>query len=169
MLFLHSLFNICFRTGKVPDIWGKTIIHPIPKSSSADPRDPLSYRGISLASAIYKIYASILNSRLNDWSERDGKITEEQNGFRKERSTIDQILSLTNIIETRKKRRRSTFSAFIDFRKAYDMINREKLWQKLLDSGIGGNMSKAIKSLYASVTASVRLGGCSTEWFDIKC
>ena len=169
VLFLHSLFNVCFETGKVPLIWGKTIINPIPKSSSADPRDPLSYRGISLASALYKIYSSILNSRLNTWAERNNKIVEEQNGFRKSRSTTDQILSLINIIETRKKQKKSTFCAFIDFRKAYDMINREKLWQKLIEAGVGGKMFYAIKSLYTSVTASVRLGAYSTEWFDIKC
>ena len=49
------------------------------------------------------------------------------------------------------------------------MIDRDKLWKKLLDSGIGGNMYRAIKSLYSSVKASVRLGSYTTEWFDIKC
>ena len=48
--FLHVLFNVCFNKGVVPAVWGKCVIKPIPKASSKDPRDALSYRGISLAS-----------------------------------------------------------------------------------------------------------------------
>ena len=55
ILFMLTLFNICFDKGIVPSIWGKCIINPIPKSSSSDPRDPLAYRGIALASSVYKI------------------------------------------------------------------------------------------------------------------
>ena len=57
--FLHILFNIYFETGTVSSVWGKCIISPIPKSSTIDRRDPLSYRGIVLASSMYKLY--ILN------------------------------------------------------------------------------------------------------------
>ena len=60
--FLDVLFNVCFENGIVPAGWGKCIINPIPKSSTTDRRDPLSYRGISLAPAMYKLYCSVLNS-----------------------------------------------------------------------------------------------------------
>ena len=48
---LHILFNVCFRTGNIPTEWGKGryIINPIPKSNSCDQREPLSYRGVTLA------------------------------------------------------------------------------------------------------------------------
>ena len=101
--FLQILYNICFDNGTVPSDWGNCIINPIPKSSTSDKRDPLSYRGISLAPTMYKLYCSILNRRLSYWSEQNDKVVDEQNGFRKGRSTADQILSLTNIIDTRKK------------------------------------------------------------------
>lgn len=65
---------------------------------------------------------------------------DSQNGFRKGRSTIDHIKSLSSIIETRKLKRLSTFTAFIDFRKAYDGINRNLLFQNLLHIGVNGNM-----------------------------
>ncbi len=114
------LFNICFDTGCTPTLWGKSIIHPIPKSSTNDPRDPLSYRGISLASSMYKVYSTIINTRLSVWSESNGKIVDEQNGFRKKRSTVDQIACLTNIIDTRKKFETANFLCFsLIFRKAY--------------------------------------------------
>ena len=95
---------------------------------------------------MYKIYCSVINSRLASWCEVNNKLVDEQNGFRKCRSTIDQVSMLTNIIESRKKRKLSTFCAFIDFRKAYDCINRDLLWEKLESVGIDGKLFKAIKS-----------------------
>ena len=167
--FLHILFNICFDNGFVPSDWGKCVINPIPKSSTSDRRDPLYYRGISLAPAMYNLYCSVLNRRLSSWSEQHGKLTDVQNGFRKGRSTTDHILSLTNIIDTRKRLRKPTFCAFIDFRKAYDTINRNILWKRLSNIGISGKMFSAIKSLYLSVRSCVRVNSYKTDWFDVQC
>ena len=58
---LHKLFNVCFKTGKVPNMWNRGIITPIPKCSTSDPRNPLSYRGITLAPFAYKVLCGILN------------------------------------------------------------------------------------------------------------
>lgn len=80
--YLHILFNVCFRSGMMPSDWGKGIIHPIPKSSTADRRDPLSYRGITLANSMYKIYCHVLNERLTKWVEANHVILDNQNGFR---------------------------------------------------------------------------------------
>ena len=121
---LHKLFNLCFSSGNVPNIWNKGIITPIPKCSTSDPRDPLSYRGITLAPFTYKMYCSILNERLVKWLDEREIINDEQNGFMKGKSTIDHISTITSIIETRKKCKLSTYVAFIDFKKAYDSINR---------------------------------------------
>ena len=51
---LHILYNVVFTEGTIPTEWGKGVINPIPKSSTTDPRDPLQYRGITLASCLYK-------------------------------------------------------------------------------------------------------------------
>ena len=121
--FLYVLFNVCFDKSILPSMWNKCIINPIPKSSTTDHKDPLSYRGIALASSMY----NVLNTRISSWCEENDKVTDEQNGFRKNRSTIDHAITLTNIIDTRKKRKLSTYCAFTDFRKAYDCINRDLL------------------------------------------
>ena len=101
MYCLLKLFNVCFQTGQVQKEWSKCIINPIPKSSTNDRRDPMSYRGIALAPASYKLFCGILNNRLIKWAETNEILADEQNGFRKGRSTIDHISSITNIIETR--------------------------------------------------------------------
>ena len=46
--FMHCLFNICYKSGKVPTLWSTGIINLIPKSGNKEPRDPMSYRGITL-------------------------------------------------------------------------------------------------------------------------
>ena len=102
---------------------------------SNDKRDPLSYRGISLAATMYKIYSSILNKRTVKWTDSNGIIAEEQNVFRKERSTVNHSSCLTNVIDTHKTFKLSTFCAFIDFRKALDSVNRNLLRQKLANNG----------------------------------
>ena len=166
--FLHILFNICFDTGVIPSDWGKCVINPIPKSCTSDRRDPLSYRGIALAPSMYKIYCFILNERLSNWSEQNGKIIDEQNGFRKKCSTVDHLSSLTSLIDTRRKRKLSTYCAFIDFRKAYDCINRDILWGRLSSIGVSGKLFGAIKSLYSSISSCVRISHLTTDWFNVS-
>ena len=135
---LNISFNVWFRTGNIPTEWGKEIINPIPKSNSYDQRDPLSYRGITLASSLYKLYCAILNNRLTRWVEENGKLVDEQNGFRKDRHTIYQVTLLTNLIETRKKKRLLNFCAFIDFKKAFDPVDKKLLWKRLNGTGVKG-------------------------------
>ena len=166
--FLHILFNICFDTGVIPSDWGKCVINPIPKSCTSDRRDPLSYKGIALAPSMYKIYCFILNERLSNWSEQNGKIIDEQNGFRKKRSTVDHLSSLTSLIDTRRKRKLSTYCAFIDFSKAYDCINRDILWGMLSSIGVSGKLFGAIRSLYSSISSCVRINHLTTDWFNVS-
>ena len=165
--FLLRLFKVCFQTSKAPTQWSKCTLNPIPKSSTSDKRDPLSYRGIALAPSSYKLFCGILNNRLVKWADANGVLADEQNGFRKGRSTVDHISSLTNMIETRKLKQKQTFVAFIDFRKAYDCIDRSLLWLKLEDLGIGGNILNVIKAMYSDVEYCVRLNGVDTEWFKV--
>ena len=165
---LFHMFKACFDTGIIPECWQWSIVNPIPKSSTSDPRDPLNYRGITLASAVYKLYAGILNRRLTAWSEQNGKVGDEQNGFRAGRSCIDHLSTLSQLIDTRKQQNLSTFVAYIDFSKAYDRINRGLLWSKLDKMGISPKFMLALKSLYRNVKSSVKINGVLSEWFDVN-
>ena len=95
---LHKLMSLAFEQGMVPQDWNRGIIHPIPKSSSNDPTDPLCYRGISLISIPCKIYCMVLTTRLTKWMEANKVLAEEQNGFWQNRSCLDHLYTLNNII-----------------------------------------------------------------------
>ncbi len=139
--FLFKLFQNCFVTGVVPSLWLKGIITPLPKDNS---RDSMNDRGITLACSMYKLYCYILNARLVTWSEANGLIADAQNGFRSARNFQDHLNSLTNIIETRKQMKKSTFVLFVDFSKAFNKINRESLWSKLKQMGVPEKMVNAL-------------------------
>ena len=143
---LTNLFNKCFISWLIPDIWKKRIIQQIPKSN--DIRDSMNYPGLSITSKANKMYCNILNKRLTLWNDANSIIINEQNGFRKGRSTIDHLSTLTYIVETQKlqKKQQPTFAAFIDFRKAYDCINRKRLFNKLNRLGLDINILGALKS-----------------------
>ena len=62
---IYELFKVCFNHQKIPDMWTKSVIHPITKETTKS-NDPLKYRGLALQSCIYKIFSSIINKRLTD-------------------------------------------------------------------------------------------------------
>ena len=127
------------------------------------------YRGITLTSCVYKIFCGVLNNRLQSWCEVYNKISDEQNGFRPGRNTVDQLFSVSTIVETRKIRRLSTFVSFIDFRKAYDRIPRGLLLQKLQAIIIKGAMYRVFEAIYKETKCCVQINGKHTSWFLVEC
>ena len=81
--------------------------------------------------------------------------------------TVDHINTITSIIETRKKCKLSTYVAFIDFKNAYDSINRALSFNKLENLGISLKFMFALKGLYSNIECSVRLNGNMTDWFNV--
>ena len=163
---LKTLFNACLEHGVVPTMWYKTIISPILKKDK-DYRDPMNYRGISLMSTISKLFSSILNERVVSFLDTNEILCEEQNGFRKLRACIDHIYVLTTVIRNRKLQGKETFLCYVDFSKAFDSVNRDCLWFKLMNIGIQGNILKVIKSMYENLEACVKVNGQLTDWFSV--
>ena len=170
--FMLHLFNKCYVDGVYPTLWKKSIINPIPKGNLGNDKmyNPEFYRGITLAAASYKLFCGILNSRLQVFAELNGLIADEQNGFRSKRSCVDHIMSVVNIVESRIKKKQSTYAAFIDFKQAYDGISRDLLWKKLEKIGfiVGSRFFNALKGIYDTVQCSVRVNGHLSNWFEVS-
>ena len=98
VLYLAKLFNVCFHAGVIPESWSRGIINPIPKNPKDDSHNQLNYRGITITSSVYKLYSDVLNYRLSSWIENNSILCDEQDGFRKNRSTMDHISSLAYVL-----------------------------------------------------------------------
>jgi hypothetical protein len=166
--FLHKFFNCCLIEGVIPLQWQKGIIIPVSKKAKPT-KCPNDYRGISLQSMILKTFCRILQSRLVNFLEQNEMLSDEQNGYRKGRSCQDHIFVLTSIIENRMCLKQDTYGCFIDFKKAFDSVNRDILWKKLEGRyGLHGKFLEILKSMYARTESCVRIGGSLTDWFDVR-
>ena len=164
---LYRIINFCFENGTVPSEWNTGIIKPIPKSDASDPRNPMCYRGICLISIPCKIYADILNSRLSNWIEDNNIVEDEQNGFRQKRSCLEHIYALYTVINKRKQQKQSTYICFVDAKKAFDTVQRDCLWYKLMSVGINGKILKAIQSFYTDVKCAVKVNEYVTPFLCV--
>ena len=161
---LCELFNFIFRSNTYPESWTKGLIVPVPKKG--DLTNVNNYRGITLTSIFSKIYSLILEDRLRTWTENNNIIDDCQFGFRKIKSTVDCIYILQAIINSKLSRKRKLYCAFIDFRKAFDLVYRNGIWFKLCELGASLNFVKSIKAIYSSVKACVKLLGKTSDCFD---
>ena len=118
-----KLFNKIFDGGMFPREWSKSIIVPIHKKG--DVNQPDNYRGIALTSVISKVYTNILNKGLSEWAEMEEKMIEEQAGFRAGSSTLYAMVQKYLLKHTK------LYVAFVDFKKAFDSVNRNALWSVL--------------------------------------
>ena len=152
------LFNACWKFGVVPSLWKRSIIVPIPKVRVKGACDTSNFRGISLTSLVGKIMCMVLNNRLAGFLEAKEILADEQGGFRMGRGCRDQILSLVLIGQSMVAKKSSGMvAAFIDFRKAYNRVDRMKLWDCLGQHGIGGHFLMFLKGLYEGSMSQVRI------------
>ena len=163
--YLTTLFNNIFESGNIPDSWGNSIICPLHKKGSLF--DPNNFRGVSLINTICKMFTNILTSRLDKWTEKFNVIHESQAGFRRQYSTVDNIFTLHAVTQKYLCKKGGRFYClFIDFRKAFDSIDHDKLWDALTRKGIEGNFLRVWKSLYSKLKSCVKVDENLTNYFD---
>ena len=160
----EKLFNVIFDTGIIPDIWLIGSIKPIFKNKG-NKYDPNNFRPITILSCLGKLFTSILNDRLNTFSEEFKVLNESQCGFRKQYSTIDSIFILYSFFECLKSKNKKLFCAFVDFEKAFDKVWREALWYKLLLNNINGKMYRLILNMYDNIKSCVVYNNCKSDFF----
>ena len=95
-------------------------------------------------------------------------MTDVQAGFRKGRGTRDQIANIRWIIEkAREFQKKNIYFSFIDYAKAFDCVDHNKLWKILKEMGLSDHLTCFLRNLYAGQEATVRTGHGTTEWFQI--
>ena len=142
------------------DRWTKGCILPFPKKG--DLGLAKNYRGITLTSIAAKIYNALLWNRIVP--QIDKILRKNQNGFRRNRSTTSQILTIRRILEGVRAKNLQATLLFVDFTKAFDSIHRGKMEQILLAYGLPEETIAAIMILYRNTKVKVRSPDGDTDY-----
>ena len=108
---------------------------------------------------------SSLKSRLQQYVKQE--LADVQAVFRKGRGTKDKIVNIHCIIEKAREFQKNIYFCFIDYTKAFDFVDYNKLWKILQEMGIPNHLTCLLWSLYASQEATVRTGHGTMDWFQI--
>jgi len=120
-----------------------------------------NYRGISLNQIASKVYNRLILNRIRPTI--DSLLRPNQNGFRPGRSTSSHLLALRRIIEELQNHKKEAVITFIDFKKAFDSIDRKKMLKILSSYGIPPEIVSAIKVMYENTSALVITSEGNTE------
>ena len=96
------------------------------------------------------------------------ELPDVQAGFRKGRGTRDQIASILWIIKKARKLQKNIYFCFIDYAKAFDCVDHNKMSKILQEMGIPDHLTCLLRNLYADQEATVRTGHETTDWFQIR-
>ena len=146
-----------------PDQWIISVIVPLPKKG--DLSLMTNYRGISLLSIAAKVYNKILLNRIRD--EVDPILRKNQAGFRPGKSCAQQIHILRRVLEGFRDYQLPLVVTFIDFKKAFDSINRKVMFAVLRHYGIPEAVVNAISVLYKNSKSAVMVDGGLSDPFDV--
>ncbi|GFT16242.1 probable RNA-directed DNA polymerase from transposon X-element [Trichonephila clavipes] len=120
ILSLLSLFNRIWETHVFPTQWCHAHVLPFPKPGK-DPTSAINYRPIALTSCLSKLMERMVSARLMFHLESHNLLSPLQSGFRKSRSTTDNLLRLETSIREAFVKKQYNISVFFDIKKAYDM------------------------------------------------
>lgn len=162
---LTAACNEVMRGGIVPPSWNEATVVVIPKPGR-DQTDPKSYRPISLLNNAYKVLTALLTARLNkivpEYVHRD------QAGFIPGRDILDNVYRTLEVIHHCKSQEADpALLLSLDVEKAFDRVEHEYILSLLYRMNFGPYFTNAIRALYTSPTASVRVNGLQSGTFSV--
>lgn len=162
--WLTRLCNIAWRLRTVPLDWQTGVVIPLFKKG--DRRVCSNYRGITLLSLPGKVYARVLEGRIQPIVEH--RIQEEQCGFRPSRGALDQLYTLFRVLEGSWEFAQPVHMCFVDLEKAFDRVPRGTLWGVLWEYGVRGPLLRAVRSLYDQSRSLVCIAGSKSDLFPVR-
>ena len=158
---LHSICQQIWKIQHWPQDEKRSVFIPIPKKGNH--KECSNYCTIALTSQASKVILKILQARLQQYVNRE--LPDVQAGFRKCRETRDQIANIWWIIEKARKFQKSIYFCYVDYDKAFDSVDHNKLWKILKEMAIPDHLTCLLRNLYAGQEATVRIGHGTTGWF----
>ena len=157
---LHSICQQIWTTQQWPQDWKMSVFIPILKKGSS--RECSNYCTIGLISHASKVMLRIFQASLQQYM--NWGLPDAQAGFRKGRGTRDQIANICWIIKKAREFQKNICLCFIDYTKAFDCVDYDKLWKILKEMGIPDHLTCLLRNLYADQEATVRTGHRTTDW-----
>jgi len=161
---VHRIIVKIWEMEQLPEEWKDGVICPIYKKG--DKLDCENYRAITITNAAYKILSQLLFRRLSPLANRF--VGSYQAGFTDGRSTTDQIFTLRQILQKCREYQIPTHHLFIDFKAAYDSIDRAQLWQIMHENGFPEKLIRLIQATMDGVKCSVRISGALSDPFESR-
>ncbi|XP_052562748.1 uncharacterized protein LOC128092589 [Culex pipiens pallens] len=156
---LQRLIVKDWDTEQLPEEWKEGVICPLYKK-----RDKLefeNYRAITILNAAYKVLSQIIFCRLSERAK--DFVGTYQAGFVEGKSTTDQISLLRQILQKCREYQIPTHHLFIDFKAAYDSVDREELWKIMYENGFPGKLIRLVKSTMDGARCSVKISGAMSD------
>ena len=163
MKVLHSICQKVWKTQQWPQDWKRSVFIPIPKKGND--KECSNYGTIPLITHSSEVILKILQGRLQQYVNPE--LRDVQAGFREGRGTRDQIASFCWITEKAREFQKNIYFCFIDYAKAFDCVDHNKLWKILKELGILGQLTCLLRNLYAGQETTVRTGYGTTNLFQI--
>ena len=127
-----------------------------------------NYRGVTLTSTAYKIYANIVNERIIKELDENEGWSRSQAGFRRGRGTIENVKVLKHLVGMRIGRGKKVWAFFLDLKAAFDRLDREVLWQMMRKRGINEGLIGRVREIYAETRCRVRIGEVVSREFWVE-
>ena len=162
---LTDIFRKSVASGEVPEDWRKANITCIFKTGNR--QDPGNYRPVSLTSVICKLLESNIREVMMEHLSSHKLLSDSQFGFRKNRSTILQLLTVMEDWTEALDNNLQVDTVYMDFRKAFDSIPHKRLIKKLEGYGINGTLLKWLKNFLNERKQRVVINGKSSKWTDV--
>ncbi len=138
-------FNKILREGYCESL-SVGIIHALYKGGDYSQFD--NYKGITVGPILAKVFPMILESRISQWAETNDLHAKGQVGFRKDFRTIDNLFILRTLTKQARFQKKKLYTYFVDFKKTFDTLPRDLLWQVLEGLGISGRILECLRSMY---------------------
>ena len=159
---IYELIVRIWNEERIPLSWVEALICPMHKKGNVQNCE--NFRGISLVNIAYKVLSIVLYGRLKP--QVNQIIGQYQCGFREGVTTIDQIQILRTILE-KTEFQIETHHLFIDFKTAYDKVNRNQLYKAMLEFGIPPKLVRLTQATIDGITAKVKMQNELSESFHI--
>lgn len=166
-IYLLNFYNLIWMEKVFPVNWRKALVIPILKSGK-EATNRNNYRPISLTNCLCKLLERMVNKRLVWYIEKNCLLNINQSGFRRNRSTIDNLAVLHSHIMESFSTKKDLIAVFFDIRKAYDCVWRKLIFQKLIASEIEGNMAAFISNFLKNREFSCLVGNTLSDYFCLE-